>query len=536
MKMMRRWQKVLCVTLVLSLLACCMALAEEPGSGAFARYDDVVTVSIARPTIRQYDIQGIDYDHNLYNDYLMDNYNIEAKVAWMVDDNSDAYNQKVSLTISSGDLPDIMFVNNLEQVMWMAEDDMLEDLRPTYETYAAKYVQDFYASYGEYAFSTCEYDGKLLAAPDLRSGCNHNMLWIRKDWLEKVGLEMPQTRDELKTALTKFVEEKLGGENTVGLAVNVDVAGNYGSIGNIDPIFATFGSFPRQWVKGEDGTYSYGTISEETKAALAELHDWYDAGLLDKQFASHTNDDTKEMVLRSQCGAIYGPWWYGYELTNMLANDPDADWTCVSVPLNDEGKYLALRQNPHTQWIVVRKGFEHPELVWKFISMYWQRGADERINAITEQPGYEAVDMWPIWRMPGDLNYDDCVVREAHEIVDAMETGDTSNLSVERKNFYDTCMLWVEDHDITAFATYITRVVASCEAGNEAVVLVDNAYPTPTETMNLAWADMETLEDQMILKIILGEESIDAFDGFVDQWLSMGGAEITEEVNEQLNK
>ncbi len=538
MNMMRFGNRVAVWMLVFALvISCSAAFAEEaPANKAFAAYDEVVSVTIARPTIREYDNQGISYDDNLWNDYLMENYNIDATVAWMVDDTSDAYNQKVSLTIASGELPDVMIVKNLEQVMWMAEEGLLADLTDSYEEYAAPYIQDFYSSYGDRAFTTATYDGRILALPDLTSGSNHNMLWIRADWVEKAGLKMPSTRDELKTTLASFIANKLGGEDTVGLALNVDVAGNYGAIGNIDPIFATFNAFPRQWVKGEDGQYAYGTISAQTRAALEEMHQWYAEGLLDKQFASHTNDDIKEMILGGKCGAIYGPWWYGYELTNMLANDPSANWTCVSVPLNAEGKYVTLQQNPHKEWIVVRKGYEHPEIVWKLTSIYWQRGADERINAISETEGYQAVDMWPIWRMPKDMNYEDCVVREAMEIVNALETGETEGLSPERKSNYELCLAWLNNHDIAAWPVYATRVVSSCEAGNENIQFVDNAYPFPTETMNLAWADMETAEDQMMLKIIIGEEGIEFFDQFVEQWKNMGGNDITKEVNAQLNR
>lgn len=537
MKKMRKMQRILALVLAATLMISCgAAMADEVENKAFACYDEVVTVSIARPTIRQYDMHGISYDDNLWNDYMLENYNIDANIAWMVDDTSDAYNQKVSLAIASGDLPDVMIVNNLEQVMWMAEEGMLADLTPTYEEYAAPYVQAFFSSYGDRAFTTATYDGKILAVPDLVAGANHNMLWIRKDWLDKVGLEMPKTLAELKAALQAFVTNNVGGENTIGLSLNVDVAGNYGSIGNINPIFSAMDSFPRQWIRGQDGKYIYGTLTEETKNALAELHNWYELGILDKQFASRTNDDIKEMVLRSQCGAIYGPWWYGYELSNMLANDPTANWTCVSVPLNEKGEYKTLRQDAHRQWVVVRKGFEHPEVVWKFTSIYWQRGADARIEAIKEIEPYNAVDMHPIWRMPRDLNYEDCVVREAYEIIDAMKTGVTENLSIERKNFYDLSMKWINEKDPAAFPTYITRVVASSEAGNENIVMVDNAYPFPTETMTLAWADMESAEDQMLLKIIIGEEDISYFDEFVKQWMALGGDMIIEEVNEQLNK
>ena len=51
-----------------------------------------------------------------------------------------------------------------------------------------------------------------------------------------------------------------------------------------------------------------------------------------------------------------------------------------------------------------------------------------------------------------------------------------------------------------------------------------------TETMDSKWATLEKLEDEMFLKILTGEESVDAFDGYVEQWNALGGANIIEEL------
>ena len=57
-------------------------------------------------------------------------------------------------------------------------------------------------------------------------------------------------------------------------------------------------------------------------------------------------------------------------------------------------------------------------------------------------------------------------------------------------------------------------------------------YPATTTTMSMNWSSLEDLENQMLLKIIMGEENIDAFDDFVKSWNSMGGEQITREVND----
>ena len=43
---------------------------------------------------------------------------------------------------------------------------------------------------------------------------------------------------------------------------------------------------------------------------------------------------------------------------------------------------------------------------------------------------------------------------------------------------------------------------------------------------------LNDLLNQTFTAIIKGDESIEAFDAFVEEWLEQGGQEITDEVNE----
>lgn len=57
-----------------------------------------------------------------------------------------------------------------------------------------------------------------------------------------------------------------------------------------------------------------------------------------------------------------------------------------------------------------------------------------------------------------------------------------------------------------------------------------------TPTMETKWANLKKLEDETVLKIILGQAPIDSFDKFVKDWKAQGGDEITAEVAELLKK
>ena len=61
-------------------------------------------------------------------------------------------------------------------------------------------------------------------------------------------------------------------------------------------------------------------------------------------------------------------------------------------------------------------------------------------------------------------------------------------------------------------------------------------YDDPTETMIRKWSALQALQEETYTKIIAGSEKIEAFDAFVEQWKSLGGDKITEEVNEKFGK
>lgn len=65
----------------------------------------------------------------------------------------------------------------------------------------------------------------------------------------------------------------------------------------------------------------------------------------------------------------------------------------------------------------------------------------------------------------------------------------------------------------------------------------DEQLPTmfnaePTATMKRSWEQLQTMEKQVYTNIIYGNEPIEAFDKFVEDWKAQGGEQITQEVNE----
>ncbi len=510
--------------------------AEEGTAGAFEPYSETVTVTVACPTYTEDVFINEDTpSDNPYTRYMLEKSNVDMEYAWQVA--NDEYEQKVSLCIASGDLPDIMLVRDRNQLQELVDNDMIEDLTGTYEQKAADYIKDFYESYGEDAFTTAVYEDKLMAVPDLCYGYQFNFLWIRQDWLDKLNLEMPTDRESLMDVARAFIENDMGGEgNTIGIICSNDVAGYYNRNQTLDPIFNTFDAYPRSWVVTDEGKVEYGTVQPQMKEALKYLNELYQEGIIDQEFAVRTGDDLTELLISGRGGITFATWWYpDWPVSNAVVSDPECNWKPCLAPLSEDGKYHPMQQNFHENWLVVRKGYEHPEVVWELLNYNWLRGADKELAAIGEKyredGGYIGYGFGPAGRCM--VQYNDAVPRDAKTLQEALETGDTSRLNGDGQQFYEPCREWLENKDPASWRFYAARVEGSLVASDDSKLAVKELYyPATTTTMSMNWSSLEDLENQMLLKIIMGEENIDAFDDFVKSWNSMGGEQITREVND----
>ena len=62
--------------------------------------------------------------------------------------------------------------------------------------------------------------------------------------------------------------------------------------------------------------------------------------------------------------------------------------------------------------------------------------------------------------------------------------------------------------------------------------VIDKFAGAPPEAMVEKWGSLSSLQNEVIIKIIVGDYEVDYFDEFVDDWHKLGGTEITAAVNE----
>lgn len=518
------------------------AQAEGAGAAGTARnwdpfepYEETVVLTQGRTYQAGHNLpEGDSYSNNVYTRYVEDRVNVRVENKWELE--GDAHHQRVSLAIASGDMPDVLVANH-QAFMQMLESDIIEDLTEVYDRTLAPFLKERYASFGgNRCVLGATFDGKLMAFPETHIGGDHNLLWVREDWRTALGLDEPETLDDIIAVAREFIDNDMSGTgDTVGLTAKVKISGQTNSMHGLDTVFSLYGAYPRQWVRDDRGEVVFGSVAPEMKPALAKVREMYADGIIDNQFVVR---DQNELIASGKVGMIFGAWWAPWwPLVNSVGNDSSIDWKPYAAPVDEKGEVRVYGQNPVGNYLVVKKGIEHPEAVAKVLNaQYTARwGLDPAIKDESERY-FELNVGWGVIPFAIQMDYEDEVDRRYQKIMKAIEKGSPDGLMEEHKAWYRAYME-AQDMDNLGADKDLWATVRSVYDGQDLAYDDRNAFIYPvfygqTKTMATKWATLEKLHDEMLLKIILGEEPLERFDSFVSEWKRLGGDQITAEVRD----
>jgi putative aldouronate transport system substrate-binding protein len=485
-------------------------------------------------------------ENNGYTRLYKNKLNIQNKNIFEAVDGED-YEQKVSMAITTGEIPDIMSVD-YKTLKELIDNDMIEDLTESYNNCAGDLMKEIYASNDNKSLDMATFDGKLYAIPVTSISAGQEMLWLRGDWMDKLNLKEPETIEDIEHILQEFVEKDPGNNGagkTVGLVLNPDIYyGGYAQAYQANNIFTYFGAHPEQWIADKDGNAVYGSVQPEMKRGLEVLADWYKKGLIDQQVAIRNYDDITALVTSGQCGALFCGWWAPYTLESSYALNNAVDWRAYIVPAGEDGKVTMFAGDPNQHYKVVRKGYEHPEVLVKAVnvSLNYNQGTSSYTDTSDIAKEYldyvnHAYGVDPI----GGFDYYNAAALAYEHINEAIEgKRDPQNMIMYENTLYQSCKKYLdaiakgEKADSTDWLNYNARMVSSKLMYETPVNVVQPVFFDQTDSMPLKWSTLQKMEREAMLKILTNEKSVDYFDTFVEEWINAGGEQITKEVNEAI--
>lgn len=524
------------------------ARMEEARTTPFGAYPETIEYTLGKMTsVNNSNMPENDtYTDNAYTRYIKSVINVQNVDAFEANDSQ--YDTNVSMAISMGSLLDIMVVSSQDEVEQLVGAGLIEDLTESYNNCISDRIRKMYESYGDSLKDMVTYDGKIMALPETNITDGPNLVWLRKDWMDKLGLSEPHTIDDVVNIVKHFIsedpgnngEDAAGKPNTVGLAVDTDVTGEcgYSSEFLLDIIFACFGAYPKQWIMNDDGEIVYGSVTDEAKEALSYINSLYNQGVIDNDFLLRTSTNICELIENGLCGSFFGPWWApNNPLANAVSKNPDADWQPYLIATDSDGTTSYHSQNPCYKYVVVRKGYEHPEIAAKMISVMFDKVRFDCTDS-EEFKNYYQLNVEPTAR-PLSINVDyNNALSICYRNIDATISGrkNPDSLELLERSFYDACSEYIKNANKTStqWAAYMSRIKACSLIAQDNIKVVDSLYFKTTDTMKSHWWRLKAKEKEAYLKIISGEEDISYFDTFVKEWNEQGGQIITSEVSESM--
>lgn len=284
---------------------------ETENSVASEEQGDVPTYTIA--TVRWNDTWPVDFLESGIMKELEEKHGIN--IEWQIYYNVDWTEQK-SLLFASGDLPDAFFGScgmtdsdiSQNKAYFLELTDLIDENMPNLKAVFEK-EPELLARAKDRNGEIYSLVKKLPLRPDT---CG-DIMYINKEWLDNLGLEVPTTIDELTAVLEAFVTQDANGDgdptNEIGITGN---KGDYVLSGCLRTILAPFGTMvsrDNNYMGLHDGEPVFVPTSENYKEAVKWMYDMYQKGVIDPEF--FTQEESMAMAKRqaeggSQVGLFTG--------------------------------------------------------------------------------------------------------------------------------------------------------------------------------------------------------------------------------------
>lgn len=298
--------------------------------------------------------------------------------------NPDTESEKFNLMVASDDLADIisnatsLYTNGGEAAI---ADEVLIDTLPYLTPELTPQICKLMEQYPDAVPDALTDSGWLAGMPQLSMQTEASQTFgalIRQDWLDDLGLETPETYDELHDVLTAFKEKK-GADAALALnyaatGINNGLVQGYGINGLVADAAM---SEPYYQI---DDKMMYGPIQPEFKEYLTMVHDWYQEGLIWQDFMSNPDfqNPPTDIILADRCGVFYGEVTFMATLKNSAS---DENFRLVAIPdfVKEKGGTIPFQEErsytAYTPWSISTQ-CECPELLMQWCNyMYTDEGA-----------------------------------------------------------------------------------------------------------------------------------------------------------------
>ncbi|TDE02785.1 extracellular solute-binding protein [Jiangella asiatica] len=476
---MRKFIRILSALTVGSVLLAACGGGDEPEEGEGG------TVQL---TVAEFSYGTELPDNDPVKAQLAEELGVDVELSLGVD--PDEYWGQLATTLASGDAPDLFFVDRIH-LHQMANQGLLLDLTD----YIDEDLGTFDEFVGEDSYLQTTINDKVYALPKRGSGYNPNTYWIRKDWLDNLNLEIPESVDDLMTVAKAFTEQDPDGNgqsDTYGLT-----GATLGSAANNQawyPIWGAFGSGGPGVFYEKNGEIVNGFDDPATKDALEYINSLVGAGVVDPDYATNTLPLDHERAMQGMAGIINIEWprMQKPEFIDQFEElQPDAEWVQIA-PMAGPGGSGAMPLDLYTSG-----GYAVPASLAE---------DEEKLNKIFELMNYISTE-------DGNRLVSYGIEGSHFELA-----GD--QVTMTEQGVAESEPFWLYQFSGRDEASYLKTKFDYASAAidfawNQPTMEVHRSLVTPPEGYNDT--DAATYAAQQVAQFINGSRSLDEWDAFVDE-------------------
>lgn len=396
-------------------------------------------------------------------------------------------------------------------------------VRPITKEMIAEYAPNVYNELVEYdggdMWNNVIIDGEIYGIPEfqLQTLAGYIML-CRLDWMETLGFEPEdmntlQDFEDLFVAVRNEDPDGNGEKDTYAIGLYNTPFSEY----NFGYWFAYYGVRPFTWME-QDGELVYSCVTDGYRQTLELLQRWYELEIIDPDFVTDPRATTLEKFANGKTFSFEAFAGHiasnGAALNQLAAANPDATWTWLPGPINEEGKRGAVAGDFYKGTSIFFGADTSDEKVARLMEMIDYilcdkdgaalalRGIEGETYTVLEDGSYTLI---------GDyLTNTDLQNAAGLSYFTPQYSNKTVN-SVRDSAERTEVLNWAYDHVQALTVNY--HIVFSDEA-------------------KLASEDATTYVKEYFFDAVTGKVSIeDTWDAYVAEWYARGGDKLTAEAN-----
>jgi putative aldouronate transport system substrate-binding protein len=247
-----------------------------------------------------------------------------------------------NLMLASGNMPHIVGGDKIKDMVneygpqgaFVPLNDLIAEHAPNMKAYFDKYPEKMAA--------VSSFDGNLYYIPYLPDGKYGRAYWMRQDWLDKLGLEVPTNVEELHTVLTAFRNDDPNGN---GLKDEVPFfVRQWQELLRLVTLWdgRSSGSDTAHDFLVQDGKIAHGYAGEGYREGIKNINQWYNEGLIDAEVFTR-GSTAREYLLSENLGGMTHDWFASTSGYNPKLRDKieGFDLAVIEPPASISGVQMA---------------------------------------------------------------------------------------------------------------------------------------------------------------------------------------------------